>query len=379
MPRKKLPSGIYKREEVYYCCFTANGTRVRKKLSTDLEVSKVMLRKLRLRHEAGEVDNDYPFAELVERYFRAKPDLAPSSAVRYRQAIKSVTSTMRVRFVSDVTPELVYRHREKQAAKGLAGSGTEQEISVVRSLLRWGVRQRIVATNPIGSVDKLKVDACEVLPFSLPEAEAILENSLAWCDIFRVAFASGLRRGELSGLNAEDVDLDSRVISVPRRLAKTKTSIRTVPILDCVYGALEDACQGKSPGDAVFPGNRGSRIYKALSDCLASAAKRASVPMQHHDAAGRLVSKYSFHSTRHSFATWLRQNGALREHVEDLLGHKRASVTDRYLTFSVSDLRGAISKHPWGSASHPQGIVPFSPHLSHKHFRNAVSQGVVTA
>ena len=91
MPRKKLPSGIYKREEVYYCCFTCNGTRVRKKLSTDLEVSKVMLRKMRLRHEADEVDNDYPFADLVERYFaRVGPTIAPRSVERYRDGLKPV-------------------------------------------------------------------------------------------------------------------------------------------------------------------------------------------------------------------------------------------------------------------------------------------------
>ena len=93
MARKKLPQGIYKRGEVYYSCFSVNGKQVRRRLSTDLEVSKVMMRKLQMRHEAGEADNEYPLAELVERFFRAKRDFSPKTVERYRRAIRSVVST----------------------------------------------------------------------------------------------------------------------------------------------------------------------------------------------------------------------------------------------------------------------------------------------
>ena len=379
MPRKKLPSGIYKREETYYCCFTCNGTRVRKKLSTDLEVSKVMLRKLRLRHEAGEVDNDYPFTDLVERYFtRVGPTIAQSSVVRYRDGLRAVFRLMRPRLVSDVTPDAVHEYQHARLAEGVSAATIEQgEVGTIKNILRWGAKQRIIASNPLVYMERLPFDMVEVRPFSPEDAELILDAlSDSWRPIVQVTFAAGLRRAELADLRVEDVDLDERMISIPKRLAKRPASVRKIPILDCVYPVFQEACIGREPGELVFLSLHGVNIYHSLYARFANAAKRAGVKWQEINSSGDIVWKRNFHSIRHSFATWLRERGAAREVVEDLIGHKRSSVTDRYLTFDAGALRNAMNCHPWGPASPPEGIVPFLSQHSHKDFESAVRRKV---
>ena len=379
MPRKKLPPGIYKRGDVYYCQFASNGTRVRKKLSTDLEVSKVMLRKLRLRHEAGEVDNDYPVSELLERYYRTKSQSSRESTVeRYRGVIDQVVAHLRPRLVSDVTADAILDYREARLGEGMTPVNTEYEIGRFRSALRWAARQRIVHSNPLEYFESAPAQMTDVLPFSVEQAESLLDACSAWWHpIIRIPFAIGLRVGELSGINVEDVDLEQRSVSVPRRIAKRFDSIRTVPILDCVYEMFQTACQGRDSGSPVFETIRGNRIYTIVRDRFARAAEKAKLPMREHDAAGELIAKRTFHSTRHSFATWLRTNGAERELVEDLRGHKRSSVIDRYFSFDLGALRDAISKHPWGIASPPAGIVPFRTQDSHKNSDNTTTRMAV--
>lgn len=312
---------------------------------------------------------------MLERYYRTKSQTSRSSTVeRYRAAIDQVLAHLHPRLVSDVTADAILDYREARLGEGMTAINTEFEIGRFRSALRWGARQRIIHSNPLEYFETAPAQMTDVLPFSVEQAESLLDAcSEWWRPIIRIPFAIGLRVGELSGINVEDVDLEQRSVSIPRRIAKREDSIRTVPILDCVYEAFQVASQGRDSGAPVFETVRGNRIYAIVRERFARAAERAKLPMREYDAAGELIAKRTFHSTRHSFATWLRTNGAERELVEDLMGHKRGSVTDRYLTFDLGALRGAISKHPWGIASPPAGIVPFPSQDMHKSFDSAAT------
>lgn len=70
--------------------------------------AKRMLHKLQLRHEAGELDNDFEFTELVERFFRARSGqggLRPSTVARYRECVELFVDTCMPKHVSDITPD----------------------------------------------------------------------------------------------------------------------------------------------------------------------------------------------------------------------------------------------------------------------------------
>lgn len=51
-----------------------------------------------------------------------------------------------------------------------------------------------------------------------------------------------------------------------------------------------------------------------------------------------------FHSLRHTFATWLVQEGVSIYEVQKLLGHSSISVTQVYSHLPASELHGAVNK-----------------------------------
>jgi integrase/recombinase XerD len=75
------------------------------------------------------------------------------------------------------------------------------------------------------------------------------------------------------------------------------------------------------------------------------------------NALGELVEKYArlagvskaatCHIWRHSCATHLVQNKANLRHVQEILGHRQLSTTERYLHLTITDLKEAHRKfHP---------------------------------
>jgi site-specific recombinase XerD len=55
-------------------------------------------------------------------------------------------------------------------------------------------------------------------------------------------------------------------------------------------------------------------------------------------------SRLHFHSLRHTFATWLVQNGVGIYEVQKLLGHSSVAVTQVYAHLAPSELHGAVEK-----------------------------------
>ena len=55
------------------------------------------------------------------------------------------------------------------------------------------------------------------------------------------------------------------------------------------------------------------------------------------------IDDFRFHNLRHTFASYLRQNGVDLHTISELLGHREIRMTQRYSHLSVENLREAIS------------------------------------
>jgi len=135
-----------------------------------------------------------------------------------------------------------------------------------------------------------------------------------------IAINTGLRRGELFGLTWERVDLSRGVL----RLEITKNGKRReVPLNNDSYRALV-SLEPKAAG-RVFR----TRSIRTAFDNAVEVAKFDGV---------------SFHTLRHTFASWAMMRGVSLKELQELLGHSSLTMTMRYAHLAPEHLRTAVSR-----------------------------------
>ena len=135
-----------------------------------------------------------------------------------------------------------------------------------------------------------------------------------------IALNTGLRLGELLGLNWIYVDLSRGVF----RLEITKSGRRReVPLNGDSYQALVSLTP-KAEG-RVFQ----TRFIKTAYNNAVAIAKLDDV---------------NFHTLRHTFASWAVMRGVSPKELQELLGHSSLAMTMRYAHLAPEHLRAAVSR-----------------------------------
>ena len=170
-----------------------------------------------------------------------------------------------------------------------------------------------------------------------PAERAVRLRDLA---VLEVLYASGIRVGELCGLDLADVDQGRRVLRVMGKGAKERTVPVGLPALRALNGWLSDGrpvLAGSQSGPALFLGRRGRRIDPRTV--------RRSVHELLRGVEG--VPDLGPHGIRHSAATHLLEGGADLRTVQELLGHATLATTQIYTHVSVERLKATYDQaHP---------------------------------
>jgi integrase/recombinase XerC len=158
--------------------------------------------------------------------------------------------------------------------------------------------------------------------------------------VLEVLYATGIRVGELSGLDVDDVDSERHLVRVLGKGRKERSVPLGLPALRAVEAWLQNgrpALVTDRSGSALFLGARGGRIDPR--------AVRTVVHARLADVPG--APDLSPHGLRHSAATHLLEGGADLRSVQELLGHATLSTTQIYTHVSVERLRATYERaHP---------------------------------
>lgn len=158
--------------------------------------------------------------------------------------------------------------------------------------------------------------------------------------VLELLYATGVRVGELCGLDVDDVDDDRRLIRV---LGKGRKE-RAVPFGRPAATALDRWLAEGRPrlavpdsGPALFLGARGGRIDQRAVRTLVH-RRLAAVPG---------APDIGPHGLRHTAATHLLEGGADLRSVQEMLGHASLATTQRYTHVITERLRRAYRQaHP---------------------------------
>jgi integrase/recombinase XerC len=233
---------------------------------------------------------------------------------------------------------------------GRARSTIARRAAAARAFCAWAARTGRIADDPAVRLAAPRRD--RVLPQVLtqPEAARLLDVAEAAVTVadpvslrdlaaVELLYASGIRVGELVGLDVDDVDLGRRVVRVLGKGAKERVVPFGVPAERAVHAWLRDArplLVTVASGPALLLGRRGRRVdqrqIRAVVRGLAQSLDGADVGP---------------HGLRHSAATHLLDGGADLRAVQELLGHATLATTQIYTHVSVERLKTTYEQaHP---------------------------------
>jgi integrase/recombinase XerC len=226
-------------------------------------------------------------------------------------------------------------------ARRLAPASIARKLAAVRSWFRFLVRRGVLRANPAREVRTPKVP--RMLPNFLPiDESAMLVDGRAIAGharerdvaILELLYASGLRVAELTGLDVEDVDQETKTVRVVGKGDKE----RFVPFGRAAERALVSwlAQRGDARG-ALFLNARGRRLsVRSVHTIVRRAAKAAGI-----------ARRVTPHTLRHTFATHLLDGGADLRVIQEFLGHSRLSTTQRYTHVGADQLMRVYDRaHP---------------------------------
>jgi integrase len=221
---------------------------------------------------------------------------------------------------------------ELEKANGMAGSTIRTMFNTVRAVFRSAVKDRVIASSPCDGIDLPDVPRRKVVPLTVEQVRAL---AAAIPDRYRAlvvtAAGTGLRPGELFGLQVRHVDFFKRQLRVEQQvqqtakggtrvcLPKTKESARVVPLPAVVVHALVAHLKAfpAEPDDFVFQDPKGGAIV--ATRFMDSAWRPA------RKAVG--LSSTGLHALRHTYASLLIAAGESVKVVSERLGHTNAAMT----------------------------------------------------
>ncbi len=219
-----------------------------------------------------------------------------------------------------------------------------RKLASLRTFFQFLVREGVLENNPAKLVATPKVERKLPVHLSMEDAVRFIETPDLNTDlgkrdraILEFLYATGMRVGELVGLNLKDIDFREKLVRVTGKRKKQRILPFGEPALQALMYYLNETravfLNNCPPADrdeqAVFLNYQGTRITTR--------------------SVGRMVDKYiklcseinrdiSPHSLRHTFATHLLDSGADLRDIQELLGHARLSTTQIYTQVSMEKL-----------------------------------------
>lgn len=304
------------------------------------EEAERTLRALLDDYERGIVPSTVTVAAFAARWLSVH-SIRPSTAVTYRAALDNhILPDLGSIPLQKLSP-LAIQEAWQRLGERIQPGTIRTAHAVLHKMLHQAVKWRLLGVNPAAAVTLPRVPRRELRVWSPDEARAFLAQTAGtrYGALYHLALATGMRKGELLGLQWEDIDWQG-YIRVRHNLVKQKVEGKTKWVLTTetkpgpsrviavgadTIAALRDHQERQDnlraklylpPSSYVFTNEKGERISPCSLDW----------DLHRHVALAGLP-RISPHGLRHTHATMLLMQNVHPKVVQERLGHKRIAIT----------------------------------------------------
>lgn len=321
--------------------------------------------------------------DFAEEWFQrhCRKNLAPKTQRTYQNHLKNRIlpalgyldiSKIRPQHIMDFVDGLEDGKRYDGREGTLSGESARYCFRVLSSMMQDAVQWQVIPSNPCARVKPPTTERKRVQDFDEGEisrmVELLAKEPLKYRMIIMLALDSGLRLGELMGLQWEDIDFENRKVDVNKsnqalrgegiftKAPKNQSSVRQVIIAESTVKLLRQyrqeqleqrlALEGKwTEGGWVFTQWNGLPMYPTTpSQWFRKFLKRNSLPHM------------PFHALRHLSATLMISFGIPLKNVSSRLGHADIRTTaniygvalesiDKQAADKMDDFIQGVGKH----------------------------------
>ncbi|BDZ61447.1 tyrosine recombinase XerC [Demequina sediminis] len=233
---------------------------------------------------------------------------------------------------------------------GLSRTTLARRGAAARAFYAWAADTERILPNP--ALRLASARPASVLPTVLSHADVVTLLDVArtraddgdplhlrdWAAV-EMLYATGMRVGELAGVDLRDLDLDGRLVRVTGKGDKERVVPFGIPAAHALSAWIDRGrpqLLGPATDGALFLGRRGQR------------ADQRQVRAAVHELCGLAgVDEVAPHALRHTAATHLLTGGSDLRSVQEVLGHASLATTQRYTHVSAERLRAAYHlAHP---------------------------------
>jgi len=286
-----------------------------------------------------------PPAPTLQQYFKSferayRPTLKPKTWICYEGSMRNhVLPKFGQLPLDEVTRPKMKEFVAELVEGGLARDSIRLVLSSLRIVYTQAIEDKIVSENPAQRLGtfyrQAPVKHEEITPLTEEEFLLFLGTTLKYrprhYPLFLCALHTGMRSGELAGIQWTDVDWHGKFLEVRRQIVlgevtnlKTKNGRRKVDCSDDLLETLSNL-RRQMQEEALRRGK--NEISKwVFGDPQVSNVKRYHFKRILRKAGLRDI---RFHDLRHTFASQLLCNGANILYVSQQLGHANPQITMR--------------------------------------------------
>ena len=232
--------------------------------------------------------------------------------------------------LSEITRQDVERFRA-MLAQDLSKATVNRYMALLKTVFNKGIEWGKTKHNPVSGIKAFK-EAHRIRYLKDEEEESLRAAFPArhwpWVEI---ALHTGMRRGEQFNLRWENVNFQTRTLTIPRskhgEVRHIRMNDRVVEILRSLPSRLHKqyvfpSANGRTPVDA------NNFIHRVFAPALRKAK----------------IANFRWHDLRHTFASRLVMDGVDIRTVQELMGHKTITMTMKYSHLSPGHQMDAVQR-----------------------------------
>lgn len=291
-------------------------------------------------------------------YLASEKRASPNTVVAYRRDLDQLADFLRQRLsrpveLADVN-KLLLRAWLGEIARTLSASSIARKLAAVRAFYADLERRGAVRNNPAALLSSPKVRrklpaflgvdaAAQVMGAPAEQPDRREPEQLRDVVMLELLYGSGLRVSELAGLDLSSVDAAQAELRVIGKGNKERIVPLGQKALDALSAYLPRRAELRHPKSgyqdaaALLLGRRGRRLGVRWVQEL----------VRRYGALGSGRPDLHPHALRHSCATHMLEGGADLRAIQEMLGHKSLSTTQRYTHLSLDQLMRVYDQaHP---------------------------------